>query len=402
MINAKYVDQIRQISEQLNEQKYGELFRAIYELARKQGGVRLNERSSIVFTTTPQTLCAAITNMIYEKFGKLVSMRSECKDITYFVSFELNKILTTWIVSPQIYKLIIKKDSAFLRPRAYMIVLYRDLYNPAKVEAFEDNKQLIKTLSKNTTTPINLNEISENISSDIIGGSRLTDILKNEVFIGIKAFNYLLSEPIEQFPYELISNNVDDTIERIRSKYGNINLVERDVPILNDIWLRRITVIKGSSIICYIYNSAEYELIPFYQSDVRIGSLYVVARFALINIWLMRVAYDKSTNAEKLKRIIHYYYSIHDRLIAMSIKNLDMLPAPLSENYYGVNISERQMLKQCEIEIDYKPYLFKKQHGHLLKFIKSKNKANKPIKIFKKDKKKISKLVDFSNAEWLE
>ena len=396
MLVSKF-DEIAAVATRLREEEYGAMIKRAYAVAHDLGAVRLNETSNIVFTDRPKVVCGAVVNMLFTEFHELAMLKTNCEGVLYTANLRLATMVNVWHTDIMQFLKPRVRDLGFLAPRAYMILTYRDLYNPAKIEDYPSNFKQLKTLNK---IKLSITTISSDtaISGEATGSLRVGVLegdhdvrffkcMKDEVHVGIKAFHYFIAEPMESLPYEIISANVPSTINKLRAQFPKIKVEEQAMPILNDMWFKRYKIQRGKKILCYIYNAAEYDLIPFIHADVRIGTLFVVARFVLINVWflkLQRMNLDKAISSmpkEQLKAIIYYYYEIHDRLIGLLHASTTLVSSsrdttpvsawlvpPLDENYYGFNIDERYMLKQCKGGQDYRPYIIKKIKGHLLKF----------------------------------
>ena len=333
--------------------QYNRLFIDFLNITQTYTG--LNQNSYVFFHTNAKHAAATIANYLHEKKHGTPTVRSPCAGKIYQISVYGFHLCSVWQVSEEIFKII--DNGKFIKPRAYLIAVYRDLYDPIKIDDFLMNQSLVQSLSKHKK--------KINGGGDMIGDLELFKLLKDEVFVGKKAFNFYLNEPMEDIPYEIISSNVSKTI----LKFKGYHIETFPIPILSDLTLTRTKISKNHKDIVIIYNSAEYDLIPFFQKDVKIANIYVTARFALINIWLLKIHnMREKLDIDRYKFLSHYYREMHDLLITKEFDREYYLPDPKTENYYGYNKVERLNFAECKSDVEYNPGLAKRKKNHYLTF----------------------------------
>jgi hypothetical protein len=320
--------------------------------AIRAGAIRIHPTSTHFFSIKPKNICAAVANYLTESKKIATTVSAVCKDICYILKINLATVITVWKIDENILNIVSSKNTPNLKTKYYLILIYREMYDPSLIGSFLDNKMLVSTLSKKNfkSTP----------KKGGIGDIPLYAALQEEIFVGKKAYNYLLDEPMESGPYDIISASTNKTVQRIQKLYPACSHSTADAAIFNDYMLKITTVRNGADIICRIYNSAEYELIPFIQADVRVGCVYVVSRWVLIKNLL-----ERAGPADKSK--ILYGEQIHDRLIVKIFDIPHIIPA--TKNYYGTYISQRAQFSLCEMEKEYKPRYVKKKLGNYIYFV---------------------------------
>jgi len=339
---------IEEISARISRD-FAEIVKNAVQQAIDHGAVRLHETSTHFFAENPKRVCAFIVNNLTNKGNKFASVSTICKNLVYKANISINNIITVWHAPADVINRIHDANNIF-KPKYYLMVVYRELYNPALIDNFIENQKLVKSIHKK-----NLQALSSSTKSG--GGyDQLYKILNTEVFIGKKAFNFLLEEPMEKIPFEIISDNVSKTLLKLKSLTKSHKTEE--FVIFTDFKFSRTTV-KLESGELIIYNSGEYELIPFINADVRIGAVYVITRFILINIFISRII-------EKTKKNNAYLMEMHDKLIAKDFGDAYYIP-PVT-NYYGIAQKEKNLMINCDRDIDYKPLQVKKKLGKLLYF----------------------------------
>jgi hypothetical protein len=100
------------------------------------------------------------------------------------------------------------------------------------------------------------------------------------------------------------------------------------------------TVGDSQQHLCDVFNSPEYELVPFYhEGKYKYGHALVVARFALIEYWICQLieATSGSNLEQRRKELMQLYEN--------NITKVGTIPLE-SESYLGVNISAQTMKKK--------------------------------------------------------
>jgi hypothetical protein len=217
------------------------------------------------------------------------------------------------------------KPCLIMNPMFYLIDLYRDLYSPEKFKewptALQHEKSLFEYLKRSfLKNPISnggkrrhyfgkyeppkykgskgIGELSVFIMRKYIVNN------KNIVLIGDSAQRLIIKSDIISSTLTVLSgNSVETDIENISKllvdKYGDkypVSAVHGNVKVMGDFRLTRTAIKVGSehdrSDLMYIYNSADYELIPFNRIGttdfVQIGNPFVILRFHLIDTWIIR------------------------------------------------------------------------------------------------------------------
>ncbi len=210
-----------------------------------------------------------------------------------------------------------------MNPMFYLIDLYRTLYSPEKFKEWQlalcHEKVLFEYLKRGFTRsrrqkskwrhymgseqtsdikPITTSDISMFIIRKYIVDN------PNIILIGDAAQRLIIKSSIITSIITVISNNSAETdianiSKLLADNYGSkypVSHTHGNVKVIGDFRLSRTTVKVGSEHdkqdLMYIYNSANYELIPFNKigtdNFIQIGNPFVILRFHLIDIWIVR------------------------------------------------------------------------------------------------------------------
>ncbi len=125
-----------------------------------------------------------------------------------------------------------------------------------------------------------------------------------------------------------------------------------------DLRLERIKL-QWSDVILYIYNSTQYELVPYTTHDgLKIATCAVVARFLALDLWNVCVIKHR-TGKQAPTSVVS---NIRDKLYVISGVDADD-----SVEYAGThtpeNIHKRTTSQSDKSHIIYIPHYYKKQHG---------------------------------------
>lgn len=128
----------------------------------------------------------------------------------------------------------------------------------------------------------------------------------NVVLIGEHALKLIINSEITTTVVQIISqNNIEEDFRQIskiveKALNAKIPIVKltRELYIMQDFRIRRTTIKIGEyqnqKEIIYIYNSAQYDLIPFNSMEsnekqsLNVGNPFVILRFLLIEFWIVR------------------------------------------------------------------------------------------------------------------
>ena len=344
MINSVYESQIKKIAEKNNSEKYKLLYQICDDVFKENNIIKIDDN---IFHPEPKKLAREIVGKIINTENMtLAYSKTLCKGRVYNLYYEAFVVYIFWKIDKSIYKQYIeKKDSLILKPKEYLAIKYQDLYNPAKTEDLYENINMLTNLSSMNT----INFEQKNY--------KMAPMLKNVVYVGYAGFNKFIDFNFEHYIPEIITDDLDATLNQIKF-HSNINYnfgsyKTYDIQIFTDFNLSLTEIYDGDKIILYIYNSAEYELIPFFEAGgYRYGTLLVLLRFLLVRCWINKHYFNIKNHKDENNMLL----TIHDRLIKNI--NYDYSVIPLSaKNYYGKNIERRILWSRCPKEKDFKPYL---------------------------------------------
>lgn len=259
---------------------------------------------NLIFCSNPKQLARETAAKLNNKESLIIS-KTLCKRKIYTVIYKLSVLFT-------FYKN--KTPVCLIRD-----VYYRKLYTFGEIENLPENIKHIEPL-KNC-----------NLKKRAVEATDFPDLfLKDEVYVGVAALNYYRVTKIKSFVPEVISDNITETLKKF-DKY-----ILYKLPMFSDVFLM-VAVAEKNNQKWLIYNSAEYEIITYNQTDRRIAGVFVSLRFLL-------VSYYFTGNTD--------YIDYHNKLIKVNRK---LLP----KNFYGINKDVRFYYDKCVKERDFKPYLTK-------------------------------------------
>jgi hypothetical protein len=348
-----------------------------------------------------------ISNELYQKVSKIVFMKTVMPHAEFHVMV-LNRLVLKVLSYPEqnniktypIFEYNINpKKYKMLHPTMQLIDIYHTLYKPFSKEwedaQLQENK-LINTI-KSSIPGIDGGKANQSRSvtyKDRLVISDLREKLYN-IFvlgeaaqIGILIGHWAIAEantkssdeyPIHekiQYISQYSINDIVDRVQGIISHFGKYKVSYRteECNLANDLQLTRTTYhidVAGAKIaLMDTYNSMSYELIPFIITEkrkVKIAHPYVIARFALIDYWMLKIIkFAKKIPADVADKKLKEYINIilHDvpHLLENTIIDQDL-------NYEGVYkdfaIEKRKIMQQQDKFRPYKPMEYFSQHGFL-------------------------------------
>jgi hypothetical protein len=201
---------------------------------------------------------------------------------------------------------------------------------------------------------------------DVTGG-RKSDVKLSKLYNAIKTIPcvvigmHALSDNAN-YKLQIISHDVNETIDAVKTILYKFNLKyeirDHDLKLHVDFRLGKKTIYlsKQNVAILDIFNSAEYELVPYiWRNNLRIGHPFVLCKFLLINLWVCQF---QSENIDMyIKKRTHTF---------KIIENLRVKP-PVINNVYGSYTDEviaiKNLYKNQKLFFPYDPYKYHTTHG---------------------------------------
>lgn len=210
-----------------------------------------------------------------------------------------------------------KRDLLVLSPEMHLIEIYKTLSLPNEVGLWEEKldeelqlfqllKQRVKTIGGDEMTKDERTNVENALLAKFVVGN------KNIVLLGEHAFKIIYGKHNKQLqtssPVILVISTADpeedyNTIKKIITETLGRNIpvtkLTRSVNVMQDHRILRTTIKVGSETnqkeVMYIYNSAQYDLIPFNTAVseknseiIQVANPFVLIRFLLIDLWVVR------------------------------------------------------------------------------------------------------------------
>lgn len=277
----------------------------------------------------------ALTNTIAEQFpldseqdftnSPIIIMRSSIPNTKFEISFAgrdlitINRIFTN---KSDLFTLIrpnnVKKEERnllIMPPMFHLIDLYRIMSSPQFADKWEEainhedilyrylranfSRQLAKSEIKNKQV---YNPLIYKVLKHLIGK-------KDVILTGEIAAMFLLKKPLSGI-LTIIAKNSSNTGKEILQILGTGASIENsNVRLFSDFRLQRLNVRVDRKTILYIYNSAEYDLVPIIRFEreknqiLQIANPFVISRFLLIEIWVLRLVHSVGGIKEDLMNL---------------------------------------------------------------------------------------------------
>jgi hypothetical protein len=293
----------------------------------------------------------------------------------------------------------------YIPPDYHLLYMYRQLYTPLPdfwEPALKYEDQLQNWLRQEySSTPDKFVGGAASLNRQELKSQLLKYMAKREdiVLVGPDAADILLDVDMDlstQLYVLGFSSLKKEMVEWIhhRTKLPTFEKTS-NVQLLNDFRLNRSTIyvkLDTANIpVLYIYDSLEYDLVPFNLVSSgpfeggRIGNLFVLMRFALIDIWLIKVirthgGIDAEFAKNRIIEAYQLYFALRDSLptsktgidpekicVKDKYDTLSVFQPPESDYYAGQYRSDqaarREIIKSQDLIPDYYPIKFKAQNG---------------------------------------
>jgi hypothetical protein len=301
-----------------------------------------------------------------------------------------------FMISP-VKKKFLRTDIFILSPEVQLISIYRKLYLPCDACDWDKllliETKLVENLNIRQKKIAGSKDLSLNVRKKI--NDSIVDLFKNndtKIFIGEMAINQILHPGKKKTEVNIIevissSHEYDDVYlikNHLLNKFGDvfINSQTSCMFIIDDFRLKRTTfkfIYKGKKKdFLYIYNSAKYDLIPYTKyNKILIASPFVILRFVLINIWIIRWIsqlnnIDETFSRHKINYLLSMFYKLRNKLFDGDVIderniNSDRLLSVFQKRYIGTFVSDvfaqKMELFDKKKFGDYYPALYQQQFG---------------------------------------
>lgn len=169
----------------------------------------------------------------------------------------------------------------------------------------------------------------------------------------------------------LIDLDIQEVVNVVKASFPNASFKFFRVNIVSDFRIKKWSIYVNEVSVCDVFNAPAYELIPYkvLPKGYKIGNLFVLMRFKLIDLWIMRIVNSleklkesnesqkfKIKNTEnKIKGILDDIAEIDKRIrITENLMELFQL-----DDYYGIyypdDIAKKQLIKSLGYGKSYYP-----------------------------------------------
>lgn len=304
-----------------------------------------------------------------------------------------------------IMKTLREQKVLVISPEIQLLGIYRKLYLPSHAGEWEtllNNEVRLFNFFLSRKTTIEKKEGGKTPTRAKIDGALMEYISRsNKILIGEHACEILTGVPsavnfIEVISFAPLEQDIMEIKEIVKNITSEpINAITRNLEIIGDYRLERTSIKLGLDRpreIMYIYNSTDYDLIPYniIESTKRslwIGNPFVILRFLLVNLWIIRRVREMGLIDEKfasirIENIFKHVIELRkkllpfDGLLGTTIEiNADLIASdqPLSvfqsDRYVGNFVSEEIAFKIERREMtekfpDYYPLNYLEKFGH--------------------------------------
>lgn len=352
------------------------------------------------------TLCDA-TLMRTEIYGKEFSIRVQDRPLVTLTHIEKHM--------RDIIRPLNIKNLLYVPPDFHLLQLYRNLYMPGSWEdSIKDEFKLYKWLKteygKNQKKFVgsaddgNFRKIKQELKKQLL---EYLSERKDVILIGAVAYNILAESEIGDSNIEILGTDsiASEMTDWITSKTQlTTSSKKSNVMLISDFRLHRTTIFVANQTnkvpILYVYNSLEYDIVPYNKSshplyNGQIGNPFVLLRYILIDIWIIKVirahgGIDEEFAKNKILDSYERLFNIRDMLKIdkdhIQLKADDNIWAifqPAEDSrYIGQYLSDitarKAIIKAQDFIPDYLPVKYMNENGsyQTLESIKAKSKNN--------------------------
>jgi hypothetical protein len=350
----------------------------------------------------------------------IVFLKTTIPDIKYQVFIDHRVVISFYKLSEHAIDLIkpVEKKSwmgetiLVVSPEIQLVDIYRTLYSPHQISEWKDAidkevrlfsylRQRINTIKgslekeREKSAKISFEEkklLELNILKDFVQNNH------NVVLLGEHSLHILNGTTLTSTVIQIISQNSLENdsaaVEKIVKKHlgQRVTAVTKDIHVMQDFRIRR-TIIKvgePAKEIMYIYNSANFDLIPFNTvldnrkseaktNFIQMGNPFVLLRFLLIDLWMVRWimklgGIDENFAQQRQDSILSKIVTLRSQLIGKNNNINEKYYTQTSDmqifqenNYIGQYVDEiisvKEKMQSDKRYNDYFPEEYKKRNG---------------------------------------
>lgn len=317
-----------------------------------------------LYCENPYKSALALTNEIYKKCGPYTVLKTFVKNEQLEIQFNtftlvnvhrLNNIKARVKLTDLIMPVNIKSIN-YISPELELIDIYRSLYNPNKHDDWTDLLEVEEKLLHQVFDRVKILggkcdpcKLKRNASINALKRVVVENFIEGSdyILLGDYALKILTNSTQSQEKIQIISSNdIQDDIKKLiefLEKYTEYGITYRlqkiDIP--KDFRTKKFTIYVefpklGKTVqkaFMDIYNSAQFELIPYVDKNkYKIANPFVLLRFFIIDIWIIRVIrkMDLISQDFLMKKIVVLIKYIKQ------IKDMDWKSMVFGDKYVGV------------------------------------------------------------------
>lgn len=379
----------------------------------------LNDYNYVLYSQKAFVQANELTNLIaagqdYSKGGKIVTLVTKLPYKRYEIVVDNRTLVSMYHLQPlqglDSLILPIKEKSelgytlTILSPEVYLLNCYHTLCSPQEVgsweQALRDETKLFQLMNhrlndlfnavliggsnnflggkeeqkeSNDETKKQKKEQKENKKIDykMVEQKLLRDVIDNNeevIMVGEHAITIINDRNFLNLsdwqPTKLISviGNLQQITERVKKVFPDNSITQQSklVPILEDFRLERGVIKLDDKEVMYVYSASQYDCIPYNvvsakKSKIRIGSPFVLMRFLLVDLWMVRWIHhikmiDDVFAKTRIKNIVKVIVSLRTKLqdpkidiktmsvssdTLLGTKIITKLPTNIKDSYFG-------------------------------------------------------------------
>lgn len=242
-----------------------------------------------------------LTKIKYYMFSIVVNER----ELIIMINLHYN---LTKIVMP-----VYKDDLLYLGSDISNVVILEKLCSPAN---YKDWDKLIDEIDVKIKIDYDCEskpELTSNYETKLDYVQKLIPLIEDSDFIliGSAAISdgYNRLQIITQIPFSSVVERIEKILDKI-----TYNIV--DLKFITDCRLKRMTVYCDEHAIMDVFNNGQYELVPYVKKGkIKIGSIFVLMRFRLIDFWTLKVLLSlEAINVKYARTMLKTIRTDYDKL----------------------------------------------------------------------------------------
>ena len=296
-------------------------------------------------------LCLHLYNIDPNYLSRYAKLITKIKYMQFSIIINERELVTIYNIHNDVKNIFTKGE--YIDNYVININILTKLYSP---QYFDEWDVLCEELYDNViekTEIINIENKSITLAANkdsLLFTNLINKFIKksNNILIGTYAIHKKTPKRLQIISQKSFSENIE-----IINKILSITSTITQLKFVTDDRIKKLTIYYNKVPILDIFNSAQYELIPYIEdNDIKYGSIFVIMKFLLIDYYSLKILLSRDIINENYYNSIVHTISIDYNSLAQYLKKYKKTLIRHEYKYIGVYVDLDLIIKRSNVEND--------------------------------------------------